>query len=107
MAQMNLKGAVLTDADLSNSNLSGALLAGADLIGADLTNSDLRGASLRGARLEWSNLSGSQLEAGSGDSAEQGISDSQLDADLVGVSYNQETQWPEGFEVPATAQKIY
>jgi hypothetical protein len=52
----DLRGAVLSDADLSgadlrDADLSGAVLRGADLRGADLSDADLSGADLRGAVL--------------------------------------------------------
>ena len=95
---MNLIGAVLTNADLRNSNLSGALLAGANLMGANLTNTNLLGADLHGASLEWSDLRGSQLVSST--------SDSLPDTDLLGITYNDMTRWPEGFVPPATARIV-
>ena len=70
--------------DLSGADLSSASLNGADLSGVDLTNSNLEGASLSEASLSGADLSG---------------------ANLKGAVWNEETIFPEGFEIPDTAQK--
>jgi uncharacterized protein YjbI with pentapeptide repeats len=72
----------LTSADLHGVNLTGASLEGSVLIDSDLTaarlvDCDLRGAQLTGADLRSSQLSGALLE---------------------GVTYDETTRWPEGFE---------
>jgi hypothetical protein len=56
LGEVNLRGAMLVDADLRRSDLRGADLQEADLRGADLYLSDLRGADLRGAQLAGANL---------------------------------------------------
>jgi uncharacterized protein YjbI with pentapeptide repeats len=67
-------------------------------MGANLTNTNLLGADLHGASLEWSDLRGSQLVSST--------SDSLPDTDLLGITYNDMTRWPEGFVPPATARIV-
>lgn len=69
--EANLRGLVLSEADLSGAELAGAVLAGArldgarlrqtTLIGTDLSNADLRGADLTGARLATADLTSADL----------------------------------------------
>lgn len=61
LAQVNLRGAVLTDIDFSEANLSGAKLGGADLSGAYLENVNLTKADLHSASLALANLIGADL----------------------------------------------
>ena len=56
-----------------------ANLSGAELRWAYLSSADLDGANLRGTKLSWADLSG---------------------ADLSGAVWNDETVFPEGFEIP-------
>ena len=56
-----VKGDILSRADLYGAYLSGADLSGADLYGADLYRADLSGAILYGASLSGANLSGAKL----------------------------------------------
>ena len=83
----NLRGAILTKAnlgaadlggaDLSRADLSGTDLFRADLCGADLTKADLSKADLSGANLSGANLSGTKLG---------------------GATYNDDTEFPGGFD---------
>ena len=66
-------------------NLRDANLEGADLSGVDLSN-----ANLRDANLEWANLSGADL----------------ADANLSGAVWNDETVFPEGFEIPEMSRDL-
>jgi len=70
----NLQRAILVDA-----NLQGAWLRGANLQGAWLVGADLRGAILRGANFQEADLRESKLD---------------------GAKADQQTIWPEGFEIP-------
>jgi len=54
----NLKGVILTYANLAGARLNGANLKGAQLNGADLSGADLRGANLTGANLTMATLDG-------------------------------------------------
>ena len=56
----------------------------ANLSQANLVYADLSGADLRDANLEWANLSGANL----------------VGANLSGAVWNDETVFPEGFEIP-------
>ena len=69
----NVRGAYLVRADLSGADLSGADLSEADLYRANLRNANLSEARLRGADL--------------------------TDANLSGAVWNDETVFPEGFEI--------
>ena len=75
----DLRGVVLTAADLTHASLQRA-----DLRRADLRNAQLVDARLAGARLEGADLTGANLTM----------------ANLDGVSSNEETRWPQGFERP-------
>jgi len=57
----DLRGAVLSDADLRGADLRGAVLSGAVLSGADLRDADLSGAVLSGADLSGAVLRGAVL----------------------------------------------
>ncbi len=61
LSGLNLRRAVLSEADLSGSNLSGADLFRADLSEANLKGANLKGANLTKAHLSKTNLSGSIL----------------------------------------------
>jgi hypothetical protein len=61
LADADLRGAVLTDADLTGAVLADAVLTGADLTGAVLTDADLTGAVLTGAVLRGAVLRGAVL----------------------------------------------
>ena len=78
---------VLNDANLRSIDVSGAILhyvdfIDADLFDADLIDADLIHADLRGANLMHADLREADL----------------TDADLRGATYDQETQWPDGFD---------
>ncbi len=103
----NLTGADMTGADLSGSSLIGANLAsadlsdarliGANLIGALFLGTDLRSASLQGIRLVVSELLPLDLL----DPELAALNELQrttviVDANLRGVQYNAQTQWPSG-----------
>ena len=66
-----------------DSNVRGAYLVRADLSGADLSEADLYRANLRNANLSEARLRGADL----------------TDANLSGVVWNDETVFPEGFEI--------
>ena len=103
----NLTGADLSGADLSGSsligtNLASARLAGARLIGANLVGAfflgtDLRSASLQGIRLVVSEMQTQDYT----DPELANLNELQrrtliVDANLRGVQYNSQTQWPSG-----------
>ena len=67
-------------ADLEGANLRGAYLNGADLSGADLRDAELSKANLSGANLNNANLSG--------------------------AVWNDETVFPEGFEIPEKSRDL-
>ncbi len=86
----DLISANLTGASLGNANLTGAKLGGAKLKGADLISANLEGANLEGANLEGANLGYAKL-----------IGANLTGAKLIGIKYNDETIWPEGFTPPS------
>jgi uncharacterized protein YjbI with pentapeptide repeats len=119
-----LFGADLTGADLSGAQLHGALLIGASLSGADLRGADLTGAILMlpvpaqsAPDFSYDNLTGPDLRRALAqtdlarlvyDPVIRELPESRLkpllkDAQLQGVLYNQNTVWPIGFEIPASA----
>jgi uncharacterized protein YjbI with pentapeptide repeats len=61
LSHMDLRGAMLMDADLSHANLSGSDLRGANLFQADLSHANLTQAHLEGAELGKANLSRANL----------------------------------------------
>src|ERR1039457_3872818 len=61
LSRADLYGAYLSGADLSGAGLSGAILYGASLSGANLSGANLSGADLSGASLSGANLSGASL----------------------------------------------
>ena len=116
-AKESLKGADLSGANLFGANLVGADLSYADLSGANLTAVILQKANLTGAKLQkadlfqadlkWADLSGAHLNETSLLSADlfeanlrgvdlNGAADF-LGANLIGVSYDYRTKWPQGF----------
>ena len=74
----------LSSADLRQANLVGADLKRANLSKADLSKANLRGAYQRGTNLNSADLGGADL----------------TDANLSGAVWNNETVFPEGFEIP-------
>lgn len=82
----NLCGAILNGVQLQEANLSRADLSQADLNWANLTGADLSHADCRGVHLGWSILKDAKLTG----------------CDLTGAVYNDQTQWPDGFD-PAAA----
>ena len=73
----------------SNADLSKANLRNANLRGANLVHADLRGADLGGADLSKANLRGADLSKVS-----------LTDVYLEGAVWNDNTVFPEGFEIP-------
>lgn len=107
LAYANLSGASLVGTDLSGTNLSNVSLAGTTLVGANLRGADLRGADLSSADL----LATEELvdKENMDDSTLSSMSESQWkklnlsDTILDGVKYDQNTIWPEGFNIPLAA----
>ncbi|WP_330251798.1 pentapeptide repeat-containing protein [Nocardia sp. NBC_00565] len=97
-------GVFLNGADLSGANLADARLLKADLIEADLTSAKLVGANLVGANLTGAKLVGANLTSADLTSANltaANLTNAKLvDARLSRVTYNEFTQWPEGFTPP-------
>jgi uncharacterized protein YjbI with pentapeptide repeats len=91
----DLTRALLIRADLTRADLTGADLRGADLRAARLFEADLRGADLRGADLCGADLSGANLSGAN-----------LLDADLRAAKYNNQTQWPGGFDPQAAGAML-
>ncbi|MGD1936643.1 MAG: pentapeptide repeat-containing protein [Cyanophyceae cyanobacterium] len=86
LADAYLVGVLFTNARLRETSLKGAWLQRADLRGADLRGADLQGANFTGASLNRSDIRGADLRG------------AVLDETLLTVAlYDQETQWPEGF----------
>jgi len=88
----NLSCADFSGVDMRRSNLSGVDLDHADLsasilVEADLSFSDLREADLSGANLSGADLFGSDLDG----------------ANLAAVIFDDETDWPDGFDPGPTA----
>jgi uncharacterized protein YjbI with pentapeptide repeats len=81
---------ILTDADLAGASFSGAYLMRARLAGANLSNANLSGALLHGALLSGATLSGANLSN----------TDLKHVSNMVGVRYDQDTIWPDGFTPP-------
>ena len=79
------EGVDLRGADISGLGLSRVDLQGAHLEGANLRRSVLHGADLRRARLNGADLTGADLEG----------------AQLEGASWDNQTQWPDGFSPPS------
>jgi hypothetical protein len=118
-----LFGADLTGADLSAANLSGAMLIGANLSGADLRGADLSGAVFllpfpQGAGSDYyENMTGDALYVAIAETPilrafydpvilelnEVRLKPHLRDAQLNGVIYDLQTNWPEGFEIPSGA----
>lgn len=105
LAQQELTGLVLMDADLRMANLSEAVLYWAilfrsDFSKADLRSADLRGADLKEARFVEADLRGADL--GVGNMGKQGASLEAADftganmegVRLVGARYSMQTKWP-------------
>ena len=80
----NLREADLSDADLHQVNLRAA-----NLFRAILTNSDLTEANLSHAKLGGADLTGADLAG----------------ADLMAAQYDDDTKWPEGFDVGASGAR--
>jgi Pentapeptide repeats (8 copies) len=95
----DLRGALLSGADLFDANLAGTDLRGADLSDALLSEADLRAADLSGANLVGADLSEANLCGAD-------LKDADLTgADLTGARYDSLTVWPEGLD-PAVAGAI-
>ncbi len=97
----NLSGADLScinlsGADLSEANLHGAYLSGVNLKEAFLNQADLSQAYLSGAHLSEADLNGAKLSGANLNGADLS------GANLQGTFYDEETQFPEGFD-PAWA----
>lgn len=80
---LDLSGARVMGDEYKGADLSGVSLRGANLTGADLTGTDLSQAKLNGAKLAGANLTGANL----------------TEAELSGASSDENTRWPEGFDV--------
>lgn len=91
----DLRGALLSGADLFDANLAGADLRGADLGGALLSEANLRGADLSGANLVDADLSEANLCAADLSGADL------FGADLSGARYDSLTVWPDGVDPEA------
>ena len=78
------------EASLRDANLTGADLRGANLSNANLSSADLEGANLSNANLEWANLRDANLN----------------NANLSGAVWNDETVFPEGFEIPEMSRDL-
>lgn len=97
MTGADLSGTSLIGTNLSSARLSRARLTGANLVGALFLGTDLRSASLQGIRLVTSELLPQDLV----DPELANLNELQrstliVDANLRGVQYNAETQWPSG-----------
>ena len=93
----NLEGASLTGADLTNADLTRARLSYARLIGADLRDAKLDHANLEGADLQSADLEGANLKSVRLEGADlEGTN-------LNRVTWDDQTQWPEGFTPPPSA----
>lgn len=93
----DLSGSSLIGANLASARLTGARLIGASLVGALFLGTDLRSASLQGIRLVVSELQPQDLL----DPELANLNELQrrtliVDANLRGVQYNDQTQWPSG-----------
>ncbi len=88
----SLAGSVLSRAMLSNANLRDAEMRGVDLRQADLHLADLSRADLRTADLRAANFRGTDLRAADLREARLG------GTDLRHSLYNEDTQWPAGFD---------
>ena len=83
LRNVRLNGANLSKASLTDAYLEGAELSGANLYRAYLIRADLRGTNLSGADLSEADLT---------------------DANLSGAVWNDETVFPEGFEIPEKSE---
>lgn len=93
----DLSGASMIGANLASANLGGARLIGASAIGALFLGTDLRSASLQGIRLVVSELPPRAfLDPELASLNELQRSTLIVDANLRGVQYNDQTQWPQG-----------
>ncbi len=86
LIRANLCRANLTRANLNSADLTEARLFQAKLVGAHLTGATLSGATLSGANLTGANLTRAALTG----------------ADLIGTTFDESTQWPDGFTPPST-----
>jgi hypothetical protein len=85
MAGGDFRGAKLHRALMRGMDLRGTNLSGADLTGASLRHANFTGADLSGADLRNANLTGATLTG----------------TKLLGAVWNDETEWPEGFDAGA------
>ena len=113
---VNLKGADLQEANLQEADLQRTSLQSINLKKALLQNANLQGANLQGANLQDTNLQGANLQ-------EALLRDAHLNnADLRGANllksdlhrvtlhgalYDEDTLWPEGFEVQYSGAIIF
>jgi len=97
LTSADISGATLIGANLASANLGKARLTGACLVGALFLGTDLRSASLEGIRLVTSELLPLDfLDPQLANLNELQRSTLIVDANLRGVQYNDETQWPRG-----------
>lgn len=97
MTSADLSGSTLIGTNLSSARLTQARLTGANLVGALFLGTDLRSASLQGIRLVTSELQPQDLldpELASLNELQRSMLI--VDANLRGVQWNAQTQWPSG-----------
>ena len=99
----NFTDATMMGASFEKADLQNATLHRAVLNGATLQDAQLQGANLRRVDLNWANLRGANLQRADLSDAHLGWADLRdadlTDAILTRTRYNDETQWPEGFDV--------
>ena len=98
LSQADLSGSTLIGGNLTSANLTESKLVGAVLVGADLKGANLRAANLTGIRLFRSELVPRDLTI---DPILEALNELQLaqvvkNANLSGVGFSQQTQWPRG-----------
>jgi hypothetical protein len=97
-----LTGTDFSAADVREADLHLTDLTAADLSAANLARSDLDSSDLRRAKLVGADLTGTKLSALLDGADLTGAT--LTGADLSGATFNEKTQWPEGFVVPAEAK---
>jgi uncharacterized protein YjbI with pentapeptide repeats len=94
LTKAHLFGASLVEADLRSANLTGANLIDANLHDAHLTDAKLIDAHLYGAYLYRALLRGADLRGAD-----------LTEAELEGITYDENTKWPEGFTPPPSTPR--
>ena len=100
LAGCNLRGACFEVAILSKARFHGA-----DLRDAKLNHADLSGANLRGANLRFASLLGVNLRYADLRGADL-IGADLSDALFFGVNHDEDTRWPDGFDVGRTTARV-